>query len=57
MATKTETLTIKVSAEEKELIQKRAREEDRTVSKLLYKLLFESEVLKDGSSKPEDSNY
>ena len=48
MATKTETLTIKVSPEEKEKIKQLAAEKDWTVSKLLYKLLFESEV------KPND---
>ena len=40
MATKTETLTIKVSPEEKERIKQQAEKEDVTVSKLLYRLLF-----------------
>lgn len=57
MATKTETLTIKVSAEEKEKIKRMAEEQDRTVSKLLHKLIFESEVLKDGITESIDSDY
>jgi hypothetical protein len=40
MAVKTETLAIKVSPEEKELVQKLAQEKDITVSKLLYKMLI-----------------
>ena len=43
MAIKTETLTIKVSPEEKELIKKEAEKQDITVSKLLYKLIFKKE--------------
>ena len=42
MATKTETLTIKVSPEEKEAVKKIAEEQDITVSKLLYKLIFKA---------------
>lgn len=41
MATKTETLTIKVSPEEKERIKELAAEKECTVSKLLYKLIFQ----------------
>ena len=41
MAIKTETVTIKVSAEEKELIKRIARDKDITVSKLLYKIVIE----------------
>lgn len=41
MAVKTETLTIKVSQEEKELIKKLAAEADMTVSKFLYKKLIQ----------------
>lgn len=40
---KTETLTIKVSPEEKEKIKMLAAEKEWTVSKYLYKILFESE--------------
>ena len=40
MATKTETLTIKVSPEEKTVVQAMAQEQDITVSKLLYRLLI-----------------
>jgi hypothetical protein len=40
MATKTETLTIKVSPEEKKQIKDLAAEQDVSVSKLLHKLLF-----------------
>ena len=40
MATKTETLTIKVSPEEKEKIKKLAETADITVSKYLYKIIF-----------------
>ena len=42
MAVKTETLTIKVSAEEKEMIKKMAEKEDITVSKLLYRMLIKN---------------
>ena len=45
MATKTETLTIKVSQEEKAKIKQLAIEKDCSVSKLLYKLIFEREIL------------
>lgn len=40
MAIKTETLTIKVSPEEKEQIKALAAEADITVSKYLYRMLF-----------------
>ena len=40
MAVKTEVVAIKVSPEEKELIQGLAREQDITVSKPLYNLLI-----------------
>lgn len=40
MAIKTETLTIKVSPEEKELIKQQAAALDITVSKYLYNKLF-----------------
>lgn len=43
MAIKTETLTLKVTPEEKELIKKMAEEQDITVSKLLYKMVFKKE--------------
>ena len=41
MATKTETLAIKVTPEEKEKIKQMAQEQDITVSKLLYRMLFQ----------------
>ena len=40
MAIKTETLTIKVSPEEKEKIKELAEAADQTVSKYLYRILF-----------------
>lgn len=40
MAVKTESLTLKVSPEEKEQIKALAAEKDWTVSKLLYNLIF-----------------
>lgn len=40
MATKTETLTIKVTPKEKEEIKRLAEKEDVTVSKYLYRMLF-----------------
>jgi predicted transcriptional regulator len=40
MAVKTETLTIKVSPEEKEKIKQLAEAADMTVSKYLYRKLF-----------------
>lgn len=42
MAVKTETLTIKVSPEEKEIIKQMAEEEDVSVSKLLYRMLIKT---------------
>ena len=38
--TKTETIAIRVSPEEKEKIQKLAAEKDQTVSKYLHRLIF-----------------
>ena len=40
---KTETLTIKVTPEEKELIKKQAEALDITVSKYLYNIIFKEE--------------
>ena len=40
MAVKTETIAIKVAPEEKELIKRLAQEQDVTVSKFLYKIIF-----------------
>lgn len=40
MAKKTETITIKVSPEEKKKIKELAENQDITVSKLLYKMIF-----------------
>ena len=40
MAVKTETLTIKVSPEEKELVKRLAAEKDWSVSKWLYNTLI-----------------
>jgi uncharacterized protein (DUF1778 family) len=48
MATKTETIAIKVSAEEKKFIQELAAKEDVTVSKLLYRMVFKK---KEGSEE------
>ena len=45
MATKTESVAIKVSPEEKEQIKALAAEEDVTVSKYLYKLIL-NEIIK-----------
>ena len=42
MAVKVETLTIKVSQEEKEMVKALAAEKDQTVSKYLYNLLIKS---------------
>lgn len=59
MATKTETLTIKVSPDEKKMVQALAMEQDITVSKLLYRLLiknFEGDQSYDNATKPEDNN-
>lgn len=41
MAVKTETISIKVSPEEKKLIQFIAAQQNTTTSKLLYKMVFE----------------
>lgn len=43
MATKTESVAIKVSPEEKEYIKAQATKKDMTVSKYLYKLIFQKE--------------
>lgn len=40
MAAKTETLTIKVTPEEKEKIKQLAEDADMTVSKLLHRIIF-----------------
>ena len=40
MAVKTETISIKVSPEEKKLIQYLAAQQNTTTSKLLYKMVF-----------------
>lgn len=40
MATKTETIAIKVSPEQKEEIKKLAEAQDMTVSKYLYNIIF-----------------
>lgn len=47
MATKTETIAIKVSPEEKARIQELAAKQDITVSKLLYKIVFKGELNND----------
>ena len=41
---RTETLTIKVTPEEKELIKKLAAEQDYTVSKYLQRLIFKKAI-------------
>ena len=40
MAIKTETISVKVSAEEKAQIKEIAQEQELTISKLLYKIIF-----------------
>lgn len=40
MAVKTETLTIRVTQEQKELVKKLADDKDQTVSKFLYNMLI-----------------
>lgn len=45
MATKTESVAIKVSPEEKEKIKKLADAANTTVSRYLYKLIFSKEDL------------
>jgi uncharacterized protein (DUF1778 family) len=47
--TKTETVAIKVTPEEKELIKQLAATEDVTVSKLLYRILIK-EIFNNGNS-------
>ena len=47
MATKTETVTIKVTPEEKERIKQLAQEADVSVSKLLYRILLSYEKFLD----------
>lgn len=47
MATKTETIAIKVSPEEKEQIKALADQLDVTVSKLLYNFLFKEQKILD----------
>ena len=42
MAVKTETLTIKVSPEDKEMVKRLAAEKDWTVSKWLYNTLIKN---------------
>ncbi len=55
MALKTETLTIKVSPEEKAKIKALAAESDQTVSKFMYNLLIKNlKEAKDGSSKSKN---
>ena len=44
MATKTETIAIKVSQQEKELIKRMAAEQDITVSKLLHRIIFNEKL-------------
>ena len=43
MAVKTETLSIKVSPEEKQMIKDLAEKEDITISKYLYRMIFKKE--------------
>lgn len=54
MAVKTETLTIKVSPEEKEMIKQLAEAADMTVSKYLYGQIFGGDKYDD---KREDNLY
>ena len=43
MAVKTETITIKVTPEEKKKIQELAEKQDVTVSKMLHRMIFKQE--------------
>lgn len=43
MAVKTETVTIKVTPEQKEQIRQKADEKDMTVSKYLHRIIFKKE--------------
>lgn len=43
MAVKTETIAIKVTPEEKQLIKELAEKQDVTVSKLLHRMIFPKE--------------
>lgn len=43
MATKTETIAIKVTPEQKEEIKKLAEAQDMTVSKYLYNIIFKGD--------------
>lgn len=52
MGIKSETLTIRVTPEEKELIKKLAEKDDVAVSKYLYRLLIKG-VNTNVSTKPE----
>ena len=56
MAIKTETIAIKVSPEEKEKIKQLAADQDITVSKLLYRMIFNKGGKENVSSKLEISN-
>lgn len=47
MPLKSETVAIRITAEEKELIQQRAQKEDVSISKYLYRLLIK-EMSKEG---------
>lgn len=47
MATKTATITIKVTPEEKEMIKELAYKKDVTVSKLLHALVFQVALKKE----------
>lgn len=42
MSIKTETLTIKVNPEEKEIVKQLAADKDQTVSKFLYNMLIKN---------------
>ena len=55
MAIKTETVTIKVTPEEKEQIKALAQTEDITVSKLLYRII-RKEIFNNGITKPVSSD-
>lgn len=57
MAKKTETISIKVSQEEKNLIQLLAEQQDTTVSKLLYKLVFEDNAGVAAAMRDELKHY
>ena len=54
MAVKTETIGVKVSPEEKQVIKELAQTQDITVSKLLYRII-RKEIFNNDSTKSKDN--